>query len=104
VTKDGGTPLHYACYNGHLEVAKLLLEKGANSRFKDYAGNIPWNLAFKNGFGDQFSELKRKLIYFKVGSFTKQLKIYKTFHVNQNLIFKFSASITDRIRMMKIFQ
>lgn len=27
---DGYTPLHRACYNGHLETVKLLLDKGAN--------------------------------------------------------------------------
>ena len=28
--QDGGTPLHYAARNNALDVAKLLIEKGAN--------------------------------------------------------------------------
>ena len=27
--QDGSTPLHYACYNGHADVARFLVEKGA---------------------------------------------------------------------------
>ena len=67
--KDDSTPLHYACSNGHLEVAKFLLEKRASIIVKDSTGNIPWDLASNRGLGDEFSELKRKLIYSKVGSF-----------------------------------
>ena len=28
--KDGQTPLHYACYNGHTETARALIEKEAD--------------------------------------------------------------------------
>jgi ankyrin repeat protein len=68
VTKKDWTPLHYACRNGDLEVARLLVEKGASITVKNSDGNIPWKLAYMCGFGDNFLELKRKLIYFKVGS------------------------------------
>ena len=28
--QGGGTPLHWACYKGHLEVARLLMDNGAD--------------------------------------------------------------------------
>ncbi|PZR02947.1 MAG: hypothetical protein DI539_27140 [Flavobacterium psychrophilum] len=93
VDKDYQIPLHIACQHGRLEVAELLLRKGANITVKDSAGNIPWDLAFKSGFADKFSKFKRKLIHFKVDSLTKQLKVYKTFHVNQNFIFSYRRLI-----------
>ena len=31
----GDTPLHYACERGHLEIAQLLLERGASVTNKD---------------------------------------------------------------------
>ena len=68
VDKDGRTPLHYACWYGHSKVAELLLKKGANTDAVNKNGQTPWNLALIYGFGDKFSELKRKLIYFKVGN------------------------------------
>ena len=33
--QGGMTPLHYACMGGHLEVAQLLIERGASVTDKD---------------------------------------------------------------------
>ena len=38
-TKDGATPLYYACKNGFLECARVLLEFGGSTRGTDSGGN-----------------------------------------------------------------
>ena len=38
--QDGYTPLHRAAINGHAEVAKLLLERGAALEAKDNVGGL----------------------------------------------------------------
>lgn len=47
--QDGWTPLHYACDRGHVEVAKLLLEEGANVNARDEARRTPLHLAALSG-------------------------------------------------------
>ena len=37
--KDGGTALHFACQNSNVEVARLLLERGANKKLRDKDGD-----------------------------------------------------------------
>jgi ankyrin repeat protein len=44
-TYDGETPLHYAAQNGHLDVASLLLELGADITFTDWKGRTASDLA-----------------------------------------------------------
>jgi ankyrin repeat protein len=46
-TKDfrGWTPLHYAAYRGHKEIAELLIAKGANVNAKNNVGDTPLDLA-----------------------------------------------------------
>ncbi|KAI1283217.1 Ankyrin repeat domain-containing protein 49 [Halotydeus destructor] len=44
---DGYTPLHRASYNGHLEVAKLLIDRGANVKSKTNNGWTPLHSASK---------------------------------------------------------
>ena len=39
--KNGETPLHWACYNGHTEVAIALIGKGANVNYADKNGWTP---------------------------------------------------------------
>ncbi len=39
------TPLHYASLHNHVEVAKLLLEAGANEFTRDAGGYTPLNLS-----------------------------------------------------------
>ena len=41
-----GTPLHAALYGGHLEVARLLLENGANVNLEDNHGKIPLSAVY----------------------------------------------------------
>ena len=45
----GMTALHFAAYNGHLEVAKLLLTKGAKIDLPDNKGQTPLHYAAKYG-------------------------------------------------------
>jgi ankyrin repeat protein len=37
------TPLITACYEGHLPVAQLLIERGANINLKDSVGGLPFH-------------------------------------------------------------
>lgn len=43
------TPLHYACGFNHLEIAKMLIEEGANLEVTDSKGNTP--LHYAAGYG-----------------------------------------------------
>ncbi|CRH00058.1 acyl-CoA-binding protein, putative [Plasmodium relictum] len=42
---DGLTALHYACDRGHLEIAKLLVEKGADINIEDSYGDTALHIA-----------------------------------------------------------
>ncbi|KAJ7041396.1 ankyrin repeat-containing domain protein [Mycena alexandri] len=50
--KDGDTPLHLVSLNGHSDVAKLLIEKGADISVKREDGNMPLHFASWNGHTD----------------------------------------------------
>ena len=39
--KDGTTPLHLACYNGHVDIAMILLDHGAQPNAEDIRGQTP---------------------------------------------------------------
>ncbi len=43
--KDGWTPLHYASRNNSIEIAELLIEKGADVEAKNEWGNTPLDWA-----------------------------------------------------------
>ena len=45
--KDGMTPLHIACQNGHTKIAGLLLARGAEVDHKNAEGSTPLNVAVK---------------------------------------------------------
>ncbi|ORY30905.1 ankyrin [Rhizoclosmatium globosum] len=44
-SEDGGTALHWACLNGHLEIVKVLVKLGANIGAKNLEGKSPLGLA-----------------------------------------------------------
>ncbi len=56
---DGWTPLNYAAYWGHKEIAELLIAKGANVNAKDDDGETPldWAIEFKE---TELADLLRK--------------------------------------------
>jgi hypothetical protein len=47
---NGWTPLHRAAWNGHMDVAKLLLANKADSNAKDNCGETPLHLAAPKDF------------------------------------------------------
>ena len=47
--QSGFTPLHIACHYGHWEVAKLLLEEGADVEAKTKTGYMPLHQAAQQG-------------------------------------------------------
>ena len=50
---DGWTPLHWACQNGHGDVARLLLvDHGADANAADNTGETPLHVACSGGHGD----------------------------------------------------
>lgn len=46
---DDGTPLHNACFNGHLECVRILLVNQANLNCADSKGASPLHLSVLNG-------------------------------------------------------
>ena len=44
------TPLHYACFYGHCEIAELLIRHGANINEKNICGNTPLHFACRNRY------------------------------------------------------
>ena len=45
-SKDGSTPLHLASMYGRLEVARVLIEHGADIDAKDNKGRTPFQVAW----------------------------------------------------------
>lgn len=49
INKSGWTPLHYACTNGHLQVAEFLLDKGAQVNALSDSDTTPLMMAVRTG-------------------------------------------------------
>ncbi len=56
---EGMTPLHYAAYKGHKEMAELLIAKGADVNAKGFFGMTPLNMANDEG-EKEMADLLRK--------------------------------------------
>lgn len=56
----GGTPLHWAAFNGRLEVVELLIENGADVHVKNAFGGTPLHAAAWNGNEYVVEELIKK--------------------------------------------
>ena len=51
-TKKGTTPLFTACASGHVDAARLLLDKGADvNQANENAAVTPLNIAGEKGYG-----------------------------------------------------
>ena len=48
--KDWETPLHFACFQGKPEIARLLLDHGAQVNAKNYQGEIPLHLVSRGEY------------------------------------------------------
>ena len=48
--KDHETPLHFACFRGKPEIARLLLDHGAQVNAKNYQGEIPLHLVSRGEY------------------------------------------------------
>ena len=48
--KDWETPLHFACFRGKPEIARLLLDHGAQVNAKNYQGEIPLHLVSRGEY------------------------------------------------------
>lgn len=55
--QNGSTPLHLACWKGHLEVTCRLLDWGASAVLVDDVGNTPLHEAAAAGHGDIMEKL-----------------------------------------------
>ncbi len=57
---DEDTPLHVSSYNGHLNIVKLLIEKGSDVNFRNRRKQTPLHLAIFNGHSDVIEYLISK--------------------------------------------
>ena len=56
-TSERWTLPHCACSYDHAEVAKALLEKGADVHAKDSRGHTPLFVAYEKGLNDDIAEI-----------------------------------------------
>lgn len=61
VSLKGETPLGAAVYNGNLEVAKFLVESGANISYKDFEGRSSLDIARQRGHDNIYQYLSAYL-------------------------------------------
>ena len=56
--RDGWTGLHLAAMLGHLDIVRILLRAGANSRLEDSQGRTPADIAARFGFPEVARECR----------------------------------------------
>jgi len=64
-SKDGSTPLHFACRTGYHQTAVLLLDHKADPNAQDEMGNAPLHVTGNILSQDFFKESDEKLVYLK---------------------------------------
>lgn len=55
---EGNCALHWACLNGHIEVVRLLMERGASAAVLNAAGRTPVDEALSRGFTEVFDLIR----------------------------------------------
>jgi ankyrin repeat protein len=85
----GSTPLHRACYYGHIEVVRELLNNGANVKNANKIGITPLHAAGMNGpFEVKQELLNRGLVFSPMDMLVPFTATVRTFYSYLNRVLK----------------